>query len=160
VSHEVNVVRSLDGWEQLYRTEGARLWRALLAYAGDPDVASDALAEAFTQAIARDDAISDPSSWVWTASFRIAAGELKRRRRLTVFRDHGLTYDVADPAPHLFQALRRLSPRQRAAVILHDYADRPTDEIARVLGMRLPTVHVHLSQGRKRLRRLLEDNDE
>ena len=57
--------------------------------------------------------------------------------------------------PTLFAALQELTPKQRAAVILHDYADRPNDEIARVLGMRVQTVHVHLSQGRRRLRELL-----
>ena len=53
-----------------------------------------------------------------------------------------------------------ISPHQRLAIVMHDYADRPTDEIARVLGVTRPTVHVHLSQGRKRLRDLLEPTDE
>jgi RNA polymerase sigma-70 factor (ECF subfamily) len=59
----------------------------------------------------------------------------------------------------VFEALRKLSPNQRLAVVLHDYADRTTDEIASVLGATRATVHVHLSQGRRRLRRLLEDDD-
>ena len=62
---------------------------------------------------------------------------------------------MPDPAPSLFAALQELSPKQRGRLILHDYADRPNDEIARALGVRLQTVHVHLSQGRKRLRELL-----
>jgi DNA-directed RNA polymerase specialized sigma24 family protein len=33
--------------ERLYREEGRRLWWALVAYSGDEDVASDAVAEAF-----------------------------------------------------------------------------------------------------------------
>jgi DNA-directed RNA polymerase specialized sigma24 family protein len=45
------------------------------------------------------------------------------------------------------------------AIVLHDYADRPTDEVASVLGVSRATVHVHLSQGRRRLRKLLEDQD-
>lgn len=70
-----------------------------------------------------------------------------------------VTYDMAEPIPQLVQALAKISPNQRLAVVMHDYADRPTDEIARALGVTRPTVHVHLSQGRKRLRRLLEVTD-
>ena len=39
--------------EALYRDDGDRLWRALLVFAGDPEVASDAVAEAFAQALRR-----------------------------------------------------------------------------------------------------------
>jgi RNA polymerase sigma-70 factor, ECF subfamily len=146
--------------ERLYRQEGDRIWKALLAYSGDPDVASDALAEALTQALARDHEIRDPGPWVWTASFRIAAGELKRRGRSGPSTGDDMGYDMPEPAPHLIDALRRISPNQRLAIVLHDYADRPTEEIARVLGVTRPTVHVHLSQGRKRLRVLLESTDD
>ena len=65
--------------EALYRQDGDRLWRALLAYDGDPDVASDAVAEAYAQLLRRGGAVRDPQAWVWRAGFRIAAGELKRR---------------------------------------------------------------------------------
>ena len=147
-----------DRLEAVYREDGPRLWRALVAYAADPDLASDALAEAFAQAIARGDAIRDPAAWVWRVAFRVAAGDLKERRR------HGQmtaepSYELPEPLTHVFEALRKLSPSQRLAVVLHDYADRTTDEIASVLGATRATVHVHLSQGRRRLRRLLEDDD-
>jgi DNA-directed RNA polymerase specialized sigma24 family protein len=33
------------------------MWQAVFAFAGDPEVASDAVAEAFTQALRRGDAI-------------------------------------------------------------------------------------------------------
>jgi RNA polymerase sigma factor (sigma-70 family) len=61
--------------------------------------------------------------------------------------------------PELLTALRHLSPNQRVAVVLHDYADRPTVEVANVLNCSRATVYVHLSQGRRRLLKLLEDQD-
>lgn len=36
--------------EAVYRRDGGRLWRALFVFAGDADVADEAMAEAFAQA--------------------------------------------------------------------------------------------------------------
>jgi RNA polymerase sigma-70 factor (ECF subfamily) len=93
-------------------------------------------------------------------AFRVAGGELKRRRALTRL-DHSPhpSYSLPEPLDHVIRALASLSPNQRLAVVLHDYADRPTEEVARTMGVSRATVHVHLSQGRRRLRRLLEDKD-
>jgi RNA polymerase sigma-70 factor (ECF subfamily) len=75
------LVTAARGLERLYREDGARLWRALVAFSGDREVASDAVAEAFAQALGRGEELRDPQRWVWRAAFRIAAGELKDRRR-------------------------------------------------------------------------------
>jgi RNA polymerase sigma-70 factor (ECF subfamily) len=69
-------------------------------------------------------------------------------------------YEPQDPVPELMTALGQISPNQRLAVLLHDYADRPTSEIAAILGCSRATIHVHLSQGRRRLRALLQVTDE
>jgi RNA polymerase sigma-70 factor, ECF subfamily len=147
-----------DAIEQVYLDHRERLWRALLGYAGDPDVASDALAEAFAQALARDGALRSPVDWIWTSSFRIARGMLKDRGRREP-RGHERQYELAEPVRDLVQALATISERQRLAIVLHDYCDRPTSEVAHLLGITTATVHVHLSNGRRRLRKLLEEND-
>jgi RNA polymerase sigma-70 factor (ECF subfamily) len=145
--------------EVAYRHLGGRLWRALLGYTGDPEIASDALAEAFAQALAREGDLRSPEDWIWTAAFRIAAGMLKTHRRggnaLPEAR-----YELPEPVADLVQALSRIPKQQRLAVVMHDYGDRPTKEVAAVMGVSQATVYVHLSQGRKRLRNLLEDLDE
>jgi RNA polymerase sigma-70 factor, ECF subfamily len=133
------------------------MWRALFAYSGDREVASDAVAEAFAQVMSRGDAVRSPGAWVWQAAFRIAAGELQRRSRANAPTNEE-SYELPQPLDHVFSAMRRLSPNQRAAVLMHDYADRPPGEIAAALGMSRATVYVHLSQGRRRLRSLLEDS--
>jgi DNA-directed RNA polymerase specialized sigma24 family protein len=73
-------VTTARGLERLYREDGARLWRALVAFSGDREVASDAVAEAFAQALGRGEELHHPQRWVWRAAFRIAAGELRDRR--------------------------------------------------------------------------------
>lgn len=144
--------------DALWREHSAALWRAVFAYAGDSAVASDAVAEAFAQCLARGQAVHSPKAWLWQAAFKIAAGELQRGRGETELAE-GPTYKIPERAWELISALRALPERQRAAIVLHYYADRPTRDIAEILGCSAATVRVHLSQGRKRLRQLLEDDD-
>src|SRR4051794_10332674 len=143
--------------EEVYRAEDDRLFYALLAYSGDPEIARESVAEAFARAIASAETIRGIVPWVWQVSFRLAAAELRHRSRLaplTEVQDH--------PAPvptNLFEALARLSNRQRAAIVLHYYAGYQLDEIAALLGTRRGTVGVHLYRARVRLRGLLEEKD-
>jgi RNA polymerase sigma-70 factor, ECF subfamily len=149
-------VRRPEGLERVYREQAERLWRSMLAFSGDPEIASDAVAEAFAQALARGDALHQPDRWVWKAAYRIAAGALKERGRIIATERTG-AYDLPENAVAMAGMLRRLPTRQRAAVILHYYADLPNDRIAEVLGISRATVRVHLSQGRKRLRELWQE---
>jgi RNA polymerase sigma-70 factor (ECF subfamily) len=144
--------------ERLYRYQRDRMWRAVLAFAGDPEVASDAVAEAFAQALRRGDAIRSPERWVWRTVFRIAAGELKERRRRGVVLGEG-RYEMDETARDLIVALARIPEKQRAAVVLHHAMGYSAKEIASVVGSTAPGVHVLLSRGRKRLRELLEAGD-
>jgi RNA polymerase sigma-70 factor (ECF subfamily) len=145
--------------ERLYRDHGDRLWRAVLAYSGSRQIADDAVAEAFTQALHRVEAIRDPMGWIWRVAFRLAAAELKDRRgNLGEPPDRG--YEEVEGIGDLLAALRSLSPSQRGAIVLHHYIGYPVREVASILGSTPPAVRVHLSVGRKRLRALLEDEDD
>jgi RNA polymerase sigma factor (sigma-70 family) len=64
---------------------------------------------------------------------------------------------MLEPPGELLRALVSLSPNQRAATILHFYAGYSTKEVAEILGSSVATVRVHVSQGRKRLRAMLEN---
>lgn len=147
-----------DRLELVWRKEGAKLWRSLLAFTADPETASDAMAEAFAQALARGDGVRDPERWIWRASFRIAAGELKRRRQEGLPEADGW-YEMAPQTVDLVRALRGLSPNQRAAAVLHLYADLPTREVASILRIAPSTVRVHVSLATRRLRKMLGDDD-
>lgn len=152
-------VSATDQVAEVYRKDGARLWRALFAYCGDRDVADDAAAEAFAQALHRGAAVRDPAAWVWRAGFRIAAGELKRRRRRlgTAVEQ---SYEIADTPRELMEALAKLSKKQRGSIVLHHYAGYPVREVAAILDSTSQAVRVHLFRGRKRLRQLLEVDDD
>jgi RNA polymerase sigma-70 factor (ECF subfamily) len=149
--------------EAAYRSDSDRLWRSVYAYAGDAEIASDAVAEAFAQLIRRGDDVRDPAAWAWRTAFRIAAGALKARRtseRMTVLAPQEAPgYLDRHGDPDLLAALRQLPEAQRAAVILYYYADLPAEQIAARLGSNELAVRANLSRGRRRLRQLLGDND-
>jgi RNA polymerase sigma-70 factor, ECF subfamily len=153
----VTIEAEANQFERLYRLEGDRLWRAVLAFSGDPEIASDAVAEAFAQALRRGGAISDPRAWIWRASFKIANGELRDRRRLRPATKHP-TYEMPEPILELVVALRSLTVKQRTAVVLHHGADYSINEVAEILGTTRSAVKVHLSRARLKLRKLLGDD--
>jgi RNA polymerase sigma-70 factor (ECF subfamily) len=156
----VNPVAAIGEVESVYRQDGDRLWRALYAFAGNEDVASDAVAEAFAQALRRGSAIRDVRGWVWRSAFRLAAGDLKRQSSFSRAPMPESPFHDAYPDEQLLAALRGLTPQQRAVIVLHYYADCPVREISRRTGINPLAVRAHLSRGRKRLRALLGDDDE
>ena len=173
---------SLDRLRDAYLRTHPRLWRSVLAWSGSRDVADEACAEAFAQAAQRGAAVRDVDAWVWRAAFRIAAGELKRRRGSSPGADgsgrgaadaHVVDLDtvsgtVADPSVDpdlpaatidLVRALGALTEQQRACVVLRDVAGMTAPEAANALGTTTGTVRVQSMRGRRRLRELLEDDD-
>lgn len=142
--------------ELIYREQGDKLWRSLMFTFGDSEVASDAVAESFAQAIRRGAALTDPGAWVWKAAYRIAAGEMKRMRSGTELPED-LEYEMPEPAVDLFRALQKISVKQRAAVVLGDYAGYTNREIATIIGSTPSAVGVHLHRARRALRRYLEE---
>jgi RNA polymerase sigma-70 factor (ECF subfamily) len=142
--------------ERLYRESAPGLWRAVYGFAGGRrDVAEDAVAEAFARAAEHFDRIREPVPWIYRTAFRIASRELQRERRpppsmpdVVPGLDPGEIQDV-------IRALVRLSPNQRAAVLLHDLEGFTGPEVGRLLGMSAATVRVHLFRGRRRLRETL-----
>jgi len=144
--------------EELYRSEYQRLWRSVLLFAGDPEIASDAVAEAFAQLLRRGDQVRSPQRWVWRATFRIAGGELKRRSADAVLPDD--IAQVVEPEDiRVAIALRSLSPHQRSSIVLHYFAGYTYREVAEIIGSTAAAVSVHITRGRRRLRGALEEDD-
>ena len=143
--------------EAVYRADAERLWRAIYAFAGDAEIASDAVAEAFAQLLNRGEAVRDPAAWTWRTAFRISAGALKARRSGDTPTVGPIEHLDRYSDPDLLAALRQLPDAQRAAVVLFYYADLPIREIAARLGSNSLAIRANLSRGRGRLRQILGD---
>lgn len=152
--------RVRDAYEQ-HRTP---LWKALLVWSGSAEVADEAVSEAFAQLLRRGDGVRDPAAWAWKVAFRVAAGDLQRRRQhADRSADLALVGDLAarpdrlpDDALDLLRALRGLSEQQRAVVALVDASGHSAASAAEVLGTTAATVRVQLMRARRRLRTQLD----
>jgi RNA polymerase sigma-70 factor (ECF subfamily) len=138
------------------------LWRAIVAWSSSADVADEAVAEGFAQLLRRGDEVRDPGAWVWRSSFRIAAGDLQRRRSVR----SDVSASVVEPATvdrlpsdaaDLVSALAQLSDQQRQCIALVDVAGHTAPSAANVLGTSAATVRVQLMRGRRRLREILTE---
>jgi RNA polymerase sigma factor (sigma-70 family) len=144
--------------ERCYRRQYEKLWRSLLLFSANPEVASDAISEAFAQALRRGDGIRDLDRWIWKSAFAIARGELRHGSMNETLIE--LPQEIPVSMVDLVRALDRLSPKQRASVVLHHYSGYSTKETAAIIGSTAPAVGVHLQRGRARLRALLREDDD
>jgi RNA polymerase sigma-70 factor, ECF subfamily len=141
--------------EALFRQEASRLWRSLFLSTGDGEVAGDAVAEAFAQALGRGDELRDPRAWVWRVAFRIASAEMGTRRRADPPGDVEGAYEMPESLVDLVRALQRLTAHQRASIVLHGYAGYSHREVAALIGSTPAAVAVHIHRARRRLRTML-----
>jgi RNA polymerase sigma-70 factor (ECF subfamily) len=147
----------VQGWHdfgRLFVEDGPGVWRTIYAFTGGRrQIAEDAVAEAFARAIAHERTIGQPLAWIYRTAFRLAKEELRRENRA---RPEAVpTSDAPGYVGEIMKALRTLSPKQRAAIVLRYEADLPIAEIADRMGVAEATVRVHLHRGRRRLRELL-----
>ena len=161
----------VDEVRAVYDRMAGPLWRALVAWSSSTDVADEAVAESFTQLLRRGPEVRDPAAWVWRASFRLAAGDLQRRRAASDRQAVGAIADdvsstiagpvdrLPDDAIDLVRALAHLSDQQRRCVALVDVAGHTAPSAAAILGTTAATVRVQLMRAHRRLRTLLAGHD-
>ncbi len=155
----------MDPIEEVYRSQHRRLWTSLLAFTGDPDLAAEAEAEAFSQAVTRGDDIRNPRAWVWRSAFKIAAGMLADRRAAwqetpPAGEASGET-EAAGAQPdasltEFLDLLGTLSQQQRLVVVLRYAGDFKPTEIAELLETTPGTVRVQLHRAHQHLRERID----
>ena len=157
----VGASAQVDGIREVYEAHHVRLWRAVAVWSGSTDVADDAVAEAFAQLLRRGKAVRDPAAWAWRTAFRIAAGELQRRRAIAGVELTDASLPIGEPelALDVLRALQHLTDQQRACIIVCDLLGYSAEEAAPLLHTSAPTVRVQRMRARRRLRSVLEVTD-
>ena len=153
-----------DEFADFYRASRDSCLKAVSAVTGDPGLAEELLAEAFTRAWTSWGRVrrhAAPRAWVVRTALNLGVSWWRRRRREVPLADH----DHAVPAesaggagvdPALLAALRRLPARQREVLALRIFLDLDTETTAKVIGVAPGTVTAHLSRAVAALRRDLQ----
>jgi DNA-directed RNA polymerase specialized sigma24 family protein len=139
----------------VYSADFERLVRLAYLLTGSRVIAEDLVQDSFLRLQDRWHDGRAPSAYLRTVVVNACRGHHRRvRREAAAFAD--LVYDGVQPeTPVLLDALARLPYRQRAALVLRFYEDRPEGEIAALLGCRPATVRSHVhhrAPGRPRVR--------
>ncbi len=153
-----------------FTAEYPRLVRTVHGVVQDKALAEDIAQDAFIQLLnhwAKVSRFDQPGAWVRRVAIRMAVRESGRGHRRRVLERSTLDSSPVVPQPgtdlDLHDAIRQLSPRQRAVVVLFYLEDRPMDEVAAILDLAPATGWVHLHRARHQLATILGeelDHDE
>lgn len=157
---------SRDDFDRLYRDSYPNIYRTMLGVLADPAAAEDCTQDAFVQAYRawgrwRPDAPAE--AWLHRIAINVA---VSYQRKATLRSIGGLLRRLGrpglgpDPAQlaldrDLVAALRHLSPKLRAALVLRHYHGYTNREIAAAIGVTERTVNKRLRVAGERMRVLL-----
>jgi len=162
------VLDSEDALRAAYRTHGAELYRFALRALNDDGLAEEAVQETFLKAWRAADRFDPHLASLRTWLFAIARNvvtDLVRRRRarpqpVPLSEAPTTTEDGTEALLRAFQveeALRRLSPDHRTAIVEAYYKGRPNAEVAEDLGIPAGTLRSRTFYGLRALRLALEE---
>lgn len=151
----------------LFDSHQRRLFHLALRLCADREEARDLVQEAFLRAARQPRAVpeGEPGGEAWLVRtlvnlcrdrYRRLAVRSRARQELMregLHRHHPEDAQVARATVQA--ALERLSPRRRAAIVLHELEGRPVRDVARLLGITEVTVRWHLLAARRELAREL-----
>jgi RNA polymerase sigma factor (sigma-70 family) len=153
------------GFDAFFHASFAGVARTAALVARDPAAGPDLAQEAFTRVLERwaDMESNDHArNFVYKVAINLARSHVRKHGRVFLYGLRGRVevastsgIDAADAWFEMSEALGALSPRQRACVILVDYADMDAAGAADILGMSAATVRVHLMRGRRALQERL-----
>lgn len=172
-------------WAELVREHHRRVYGLCYRFTGNPtdaeDLTQDVFLKIYSNLATFDIGRGSLQVWITTMTRNLLVDNFRRTKnqRATGSLDEG--WDAAEelrpvdrltaqgPSPHesaaqkelakmVQNALSKVSPELREAVILRDLQDMDYKEIAQVLGIPEGTVKSRISRGRAELARLLERN--
>lgn len=148
-------------FDELYRRYSAAIFGYCLVRLSDRQAAEDATQEVFLKVHnSSGESVGNARAWLFTVARNVVIDAARRRRATPVHVELEAAVDTAtavvdenefsamDVATNVFIALRRLPARQRRVMILRDFQDRSSQEIADELEMRAGSVDVLMCRAR------------
>lgn len=172
VAIEQDAVDVRAGFDDFFRNYFDKVVRAAALVAGDAGTGQERAQDAFVRLYERWDSMESDDharNFVFKVAINLARSHVRKYLRLVPSGLHhadALADENRQPPDEWFEvvrALQALPARQRACVVLVDYADMDAASVARTLHIGTNTVRVHLMRGRQALRQhfgLKDGNDD
>lgn len=147
--------RGSRSFEAFFASEYPRVVRGLAMFLDSRADAEESAQEAFARVFERWDRVSEmqsPGGYLYRVARNVA-----RRRRATQFILHPITHSTS-PEPDIatrvdvLDAVGKLSPRYRDALVLHDWFDLSYEDCASILGIAPVSVRVRIHRARESVR--------
>jgi RNA polymerase sigma factor (sigma-70 family) len=153
-------------FDTFFAAESQMLFRRMWLVTRDRHEAEEIVQDAFLSLYERWDRApswDDPTAYLYRTAFNTWKKRTRRAARAVtsvLSAEPVDEFEAADARSIVSAALARLSPRQRAAVVLTELLGFSSEEAARALGVRAVTARVLASQGRAAMRERLGAADE
>ena len=141
---------------ELYGAQYGPMVRLAHLLTGSDSVAEELVQDAFVRVHGRWDQIDDPGPYLRTAVVNACRSHHRRRVLERTRRPQPAVEAAAPPHDEVWDALARLSYRQRAVLVLKFYEDMAERDIAAALGCRPGTVKSLTSRALEELRKVIE----
>jgi RNA polymerase sigma-70 factor, ECF subfamily len=156
-------------FRELYEREYRAVYRTVRAMVFDNSLAEDLTQETFVRAFRSRDRYKPTGpvgAWLHRIAVNVTISHLRRDKlsrllapRLLVGPASG-GYERVEAKTLLERALNRLSPRVRAAVVLHYFHGYTRDEVAKILGIPSGTVASRIAKAMAVMRQELAGNEQ
>ncbi|NNC74641.1 MAG: RNA polymerase sigma factor [Acidimicrobiia bacterium] len=160
VAERSGLVTGSTSFEEFYRRNHDRIWRALAVTLRNTHLASEAIDEAMTRAFERWDTVADyanPAGWCYRVGLNWATSRLRKATRETMGENVDRVYvddEVADPT--VTAALHQLSVNHREVIVMRYLLDWSINDIAGALEVPAGTVKSRLHRAVDHLNELLD----
>ncbi len=156
-------------FRELYEREYQSVYRAMRAMVFDAAIAEDLCQEAFVRAYRARHRYRPSGSvggWLHRIAVNVAISHLRRDKlarllapKLLLGPDRG-DYERSDARTLLERALARLTPKLRAAVVLHYYHGYTREEVGKILDIPAGTVASRIAKAMVLMRQELVGNEQ
>lgn len=146
-----------DVLERLYEEQFTAMCRVAYLLTGNTTIAEDIVQDSFVRLHGRWSRVEHPVPYLRKAVVNACRQHHRRSLRERSHFSDLVTAEVSPETPVVLDALAQLPYRQRAALVLRYYLDRPEVEIAEALGCRPATVRSHVRRGLATLREVMSD---
>lgn len=162
-----DTMSEVQSFEEFFEAESRTLFRRFCLVTGNRHEAEEVMQDAFLKVFERWERVrdmDDPTGYLYRTAFNVFKKRSRRAslalRKTLGLIEHEDAFAAADARSLVAGALSRLTPRQRAAIVLTELLGFSSESAGKALGVRPVTIRVLASQGRAAMKRALEGVDD